>query len=132
VRRAQHLLRPGPDLRDAEVEHLHQLVGLAVDRRQEDVRRLEVAVHDAVRVRDGQRRRDGVDDAHDRRQRQRSFREPPLQVAALQVLHDEIRTLVGRDVEVEDLDDVGVAQLRHDLGFAAEARERLAVLGELG
>ena len=55
-----------------------------------------------------------------------------LQVAPLEVLHDEVGTRVGRDVEVEDLDDVGVAKLGHDLGFAAEARERLLVSLELG
>ena len=99
---------------------------------QEDVRRLEIAVHDAVRVRERQRGRHRVDDAGDRRPAaagrrcSRASRSRPCEV-----LHDEVGTRVGRDVEVEDLDDVGMAKLRHDLGFAAEARERVLVLRQL-
>ena len=116
-----------PDLGDPEVEHLDQFVGLAVDGGEEDVRGLEVAMHDAVRMRERKRRPHRVDDAGDGGQGQRSGLQARLQVAPFEVLHDEVRTRVGRDVEVEDLDDVGVAKLRHDLGLAAEARERLLV-----
>ena len=47
--------RRRPHLGDAEVQHLHELVGLAVDGGEEHVRGLEIAVHDAVRVGDRQR-----------------------------------------------------------------------------
>ena len=75
---------------------------------------------------------DRVDDAGDGRQRQRPGAQARLQVAPLEVLHDEVGPRVGRDVEVEDLDDVRMAQLRHDLRLAAEARERVLVSLKLG
>ena len=85
----QLALRAG--LRDAEVQHLDEGVVLAVDVDQEDVRWLEVAVHDAAVVGRAQRRRDLVDDRHHLGQRQPPLaREAQLKVAAVEVLHHEV------------------------------------------
>jgi hypothetical protein len=78
-------------------------------------------------MREGQCRRDAVDDARDGGQRQRAGLQPRLEIAALQVLHDEIGAFFGRDVEVEDLHDVRMAKLRHDLRLAAEPGEGVLV-----
>ena len=48
--------------------------------------------------------------------------QPRLQVLPLQVLHHHVGLAAGQLVEVHHVDDVGVAQLRHDLGLPAEAR----------
>ena len=50
-----------------------------------------------------------------------------LEVAALEVLHHEVGLVLVGDVEVDDLHDVWVPQLRHELGLAAEPRMCLGV-----
>ena len=90
---------------DAEVQHL----GLVAPR-QEDVGRLDVAVHDATRMRIGQR----IGDAP-HQQRGLGRARPPAalqrlaQVAPAQPLHGDVHA-VRRQAGVVDGDDVGVVQ----------------------
>ena len=56
--------------------------------------------------------------------------DPLRQQLPFQQLHHEVRDAAVRDVEVEHLDDVRVAQRRRDLRFLLEARERVAVAHE--
>jgi hypothetical protein len=113
-------------LRDAEVEHLDEVVVLPVSPQEEDVRWLEVAVHDTERVRGAQRRSRRLGDANGGVEGHRTHvREAGLEIDAVEILHDEVRQPLARGVEVEDLDDVGVPQRRHDLGLAAESRDGL-------
>ena len=85
-------------------------------------------MHDAERVRGPQCRRNSFDDANHSWQRQRAgVGQSRLQIDAFEVLHDEIRQTVERGVEVEDLDDVGVAQRGHDLRLATKPPERILV-----
>ena len=98
---------------------------LPLDRHQEDVVGLEIAVDDARGVGRGQPRRDLVDDADDRVERKRRLAHEPLrQALAREVLHDQVLGAVGRGVVVDDLDDVGVLQQRGDVRLAGELRQR--------
>ena len=107
---------PLEELGDAEVEELHPAV-----LRHHDVRRLEVAVDDEVRV--GVRH--GGEDVEEEPDAGLDVEGPALAPAvdrlALDVLEHEVR-LAGRgDAGVEELGDVGVFQPRQDRGLAAEA-----------
>lgn len=88
----------------------------------DEVGRLQVAVDDAVVVRDldgaAQRRRDP---AHLLERVGAGGRQLVLHAGPVEVLHDQVRLVVGADVEVEDADDVRVAQLRTSPGLAHEA-----------
>jgi hypothetical protein len=136
LRRAQHLGVLGLhrvralDLRDAEVEHLGPRRPLVL-RDQEDVGRLEIAVDDAFAVGRRQRRADLADDRRDLGERHRAAPQAIGQRLADQELEHQVRRAVGQLVPVVDLDDVGVAQARRDLGLAAEPGERLGV-GDVG
>ena len=57
--------------------------------------------------------------------------QPALQVLALEELHHQVGLARRRGAEVGDLHDVGVRQLREDLGLAVEPGERLPVGGQL-
>jgi hypothetical protein len=103
-------------LRDTEVEELHRAVG-----RDEDVRRLEVAVDDEVRVR-----------VLHCRQHLEHEREPLLggemllvavrvDAPALDVLEDEVRLAVVAHAGIEQPRDVQVREPRERGPFAAEA-----------
>ena len=50
---------------------------------------------------------------------------------ALEILVDDVRRAIGQHVVVLDLDDVGMVELRRDVGFALEPREDL-VAAEVG
>ena len=124
LRRAQHL-------GDAEVRD----DGTAVAR-EHDVRRLHVAVDDpeGVRVREGVR--DLGDDPRHLARREPlpvlgELDEPVPEGPTLEVLHRHEVAAV-HVVEVEDLDDVGVAEARDGLGLTAEALEEVGILGEAG
>ena len=112
---------------DAEVGDLH----LAL-RREQHVPRLDVAVHDAVAVREVE---SGGDLGADPRRVHR--REPalgPEEVAerlALDVLHDdEVRAVVL--AVVVDADDVGVVEHRRVLRLTAEPLDEARIARELG
>ncbi len=116
-------LRPG----QAEVRHLQPAVG-----GQQDVLRLDVAVHDAGRVRGGQ----AVEHAgHDVQRRRRgepaAFAEHLLERAPGHVFHGQVQKRpVG--ALVEDRDHVLVRQPRDRLGLADEPADELLVPGQLG
>ena len=100
-------------LADVGQPEVHQLVD-ALARRElvrDDVRRLEVAMDDAEAVRELQRGAERRDDAADVLDRQLSGRgQLVLQAAPVEQLHDQERMAVRPDVEVEDRDDVRMAQ----------------------
>ena len=111
--------------RDAEVHHLH-LAGA----RDHHVRGLDVAVHDAVRVRGLQRRRDLLGELDGLHRRGRAAgREERRERAPLDVLHhDVLRVAVGAGVE--DAHDVRVVQARRGLRLTAEPRDESGVAVE--
>ena len=124
-------LELGRRLRDAEVEDLEQAraVGALGD---EEVRRLDVAVNDAERVRLG--------DALARLQHR--DRRPPrhlravvaedlVEVVALQVLHHHERHAVGQRAHVHHARDVLAAQPDGGLRLAKEPRDRRLALGHV-
>lgn len=127
-------LVPREDLADAEVEHLHgdlSAAGLGVE---EDVRGLEITVHDPERVRGDQRARDADADL-DRVRLGAGARalEAILEGLAVEDRHDQERSAVLELGDVEDLDDVPVldAPARPSLAQDARARlGRLVVFGE--
>ena len=113
------------DARDAEVEHAR--LGAADH---EDVRRLDVAVHDTLAVRVGKRVGDA---AHDQRglhrRRLPAFLTQLAQVAALQQLHRDVGVVVA-DAGVEHRHDVRMAQAGSGARLVEEERvERGALLG---
>jgi hypothetical protein len=120
-------------LGDAEVEHLDLLDVDPADlgRAQEHVVRLEVAVDDAGAVGGGQGAGDLPGDGEHLGHRQRAAPDPLRQGFALEVLQHHVGRAVGQGVEVVDRDDVGVAQLRRDVGLTLEPGQRL-VAGDLG
>ena len=108
--------------RDAEVRHLH--VALGVD---EHVVRLDVAVDDAVAVREAKRREDlarVVD--RDGHRRGPAREDQLLQRAAVEVLHRDVVRALGL-AAVVDRDDVRVRQAGGVLRLAAEALDELLV-----
>jgi hypothetical protein len=116
-------LVPREDLADAEVEHLHgdlSAAGLGVE---EDVRGLEITVHDPERVRGDQRARDADADL-DRVRLGAGARalEAILEGLAVEDRHDQERSAVLELGDVEDLDDVPVldAPARPSLGLRLE------------
>ncbi len=119
--------------RDAEVRHLRR--ALLVD---EDVLRLDVAVHDPVVVRAAERAGD-----LDRVRHRLGHRQAPvaadavLQRLALDVLEDDVRrreavvSLALLLARVDDADDVLVVELGDRARLAAEALELIGVAGDL-
>ncbi len=118
-------------LRDAEVEHLGDLV--IVVRHQEDVVGLEIAVDDARLVRAAEGARDVRDHAHGVHVRQPAQLEEPVRerLAVEQLHRDEGdgRRLV--DAVIDDLHDVGAAQRGRGLRLPLEALEHLRLRADL-
>ena len=120
-------LRPRPvdELGDAEVEHLHEGRRALDPLHQEDVVRLQIAVDDAALV-GGVQRLAGLRQDRDphlgphRHAHHRGQRHP------LQVLHDEVGAR-GRGVQIEDADDVLVADEVHRPRLGVEALDQLRV-----
>ncbi len=108
-------------LRDAEIQQLRHAL-----RRDQDVVRLQVAMHDQVLVRvvDGR--------AHRAHQRDPLFgrQSPAVAVGvdrfAVDVLHDEVRRAVRRAPAIEQSRDVRVLQRRQDLPLHAQPALHLA------
>ena len=94
---------------------------------------LEVAVHDALRVRLAGGVAELQRDVERARQRQRAAgrREGALERQAVEVLHHDVHRAVGELPDEEDVDDVRVRQARRDLRLAVEARDERLVGGEL-
>ena len=109
---------------DAEVREV--CVALLVE---EDVRRLDVAVHDALAVRRGERGRDLLARGERLRRRQRPALERLPQAPAAQVAHHEVRAVRLSPVVVER-DDVRVLDPRHELRLGLEAADELRVVGQ--
>ncbi|GAA0923600.1 hypothetical protein GCM10009558_035640 [Virgisporangium aurantiacum] len=103
---------------DAEVDDL----GLPV-RRDHDVGRLHIAVHDAVLVRGTERRGHLRADAQHVGHRQRTVFEALGQRLAGEQLHHDVRNALAVVMltEVEDPGDVRVSQLRDRLGLGPDA-----------
>jgi hypothetical protein len=114
-------------LHEAEVEQLHD-VALAALRAEHDVRRLDVAVDEADRVRFGQRSARHRQDADDARGRLCSAdRDDALERRAVEELHRVLEDAVVRSAVVEDRDRVRVREARRQLHLSLEAEEaRLA------
>jgi hypothetical protein len=114
---------------DAEVEELHHALA-----RDEDVRGLEIAVDDALRVEARQRLEDVGGDAERLDRRHLSVLPLPelLHRLALEQLHDEERLVLLGDVVVLDGDAPGVVDPVGDVAFAEEAIADAGVARELG
>ena len=110
-------------LGDAEVDHLGNR--LAVVERDQDVRRLQVAVDDSllVGVLHGLTDRDGQ--LESLAERQPALVAKPGDGDALDQLHDEVGPAVVGGAGVEDLGDVGVVHQGQRLAFGPEAGEHL-------
>ena len=119
------------DLADAEVDEFHDLaVGFGDD---DDVRRLEIAMDDAARMRLAQAARHLPEEQEHFLPGERAeIAEPIGERLAVQVLHrDEVDLLVaGRVLDpavVEERDDVRMLQLREDARLEREALHELRV-----
>ena len=112
---------------DPEVGDLHLSL-----RREEHVARLDVAVHDAVAVREVEARGDlGRDPGRVHRREAALCPEDVAERLALDVLHDdEVRAVLL--AVVVDADDVGVVEPRRVLRLAAEPLDEAGVARELG
>jgi hypothetical protein len=118
-------------LGEPEVEELEEALSIVIDA-EEEVRRLEVAVHDAGLVRREQRsgrleqHLDGL-----------VLREPPLsreqvlQGLAVEHLHDEVRPTIGRPPMPVDVDDAPVSNGVDGLRLGQHPANEHLVTGEL-
>ena len=119
LERLRHLELAG-GARHTEVEHLDVRVVAATD--EHDVRRLQIAVHDVARMRDG----DGLGDAPsdlergDDRQRGRRL-EHRRQRLAIDELHDDVGRVVVEATEIERARDAIAADRGSDDRFLHEA-----------
>ena len=111
-------------LRETEVEHFHRAIVANLD-----VRRLEVAVHDALRVRGFERLRNLSRDRQRLVWRDRPGRDPIGEGWPLDHLEHERRYMIGR-LEAVDRRDVGMIQRREQIRFAGEARPPFGITGE--
>src|SRR5262249_17923057 len=113
-------------LRQAEVEHFYLVVG-----RERDIRRLEIAVDDALVVRGLQ----GVGNLPRDRQRiaegQTAAPEPPGERVAFDELEDK-QARLSNLLESMNRGDVRMVQRREHLRFASESREPFRIEGERG
>ena len=123
---------PGPEhLGDAEVQHLDEVVTTET-LAEEDVLRLEIAVHDSPAVGCSERRNHLGDDP------ERLVHVEPAnllqstgEVLAIKKLQDDVGLPVVGPVEVDGLDDVRVTELARDHSFLPEARHGLAGCGDV-
>ena len=117
------------DLGDAEIEDLRDLdrVAVVLGGDQEDVLRLEIAVHDAGPVGRRERRADLANDRERVLELQRSGAQPLRERLALEVLEQHARGAIRERQEVIDAHDVRMIELRRDLRLALEASEDLVV-----
>lgn len=114
------------DLRQAEVEHLGPTIA-----RDEDVRRLDVTVHDAPHVRGLERIGNLDGEIEDLRELERlPVPQPVAQGLAFEQLHGQQRLAIGV-IDLVDGADVRVVQRRGGARLALEALEREVVAREL-
>ena len=119
-------------LGDAEIDQLDE-VGAAIPVDEEDIVRLEVAVDDSPLVRRLQRPAALQEDGSRPPERERhSGLHERLQRPAVQELHHEVMAPAVGDVEIEDVDDVVVADDVHGLRFVEEALDDPLVRIEAG
>ena len=119
-------LASGDRLDQAEVEHLDEVVAQP-EPPDVDVRRLDVAVHQAARVRLLQRLAHLAQDVDHAARGHRAV--PPhqrLEVHPVEQLHHEVERLVVGDAEVVELDGVRRPQVRRGFGLAPEPHDRPA------
>lgn len=96
-----------------------------------EVRRLDVTMDDALRVRLGERF-GCLQNAIDReRERERPAGDDRPEVAALEEVHHDVRQPVRRLARVEDADDVLGSELHRDLRLADEALVDLSLLRQV-
>ena len=125
VRVSPSVAAAGPG--DPEVGDLHLARG-----GDEDVARLHVAVHDAVLVRERERRGDVGTDVGDLRRREQAVGPDHVaQGATVDVLHHDEGGAVLL-APVEDADDVGLVQAGRRLGLTPEPLDEHRVARELG
>ena len=114
------------ELGQAEVEDLD-----AVLRRDEDVRRLQVAMDDALLVGCAQPVRDLRAEVERAAQRQPSPRQQPVERRAVEELGNDVGE-AALDADVEDRDDVGVVEGGRGPGLLLEPAQAVGVVGHLG
>ena len=113
----------GDRARDAEIRHLDISVG-----HDEDVVRLDVAVHEIVRMRLCQCTGNLFCYVECLCHRQRAlFLDAFLQRTPRHILHDDVVTPFG-DTDIVDIDDVGMRNARGSLCLALEASDELRVV----
>jgi len=120
--RRQLLVELGRELGDPEVEDL----GVAFEG-DEDVVGLEVAMHDADRVRRGERREHLAHDLDQAAERHRARLRDRGERLALDVLHHDERPAVGQLRHVDDADDALVADQIDRAPLGEEPLEQLGV-----
>ena len=127
LRREDRRVLPGLILDDAEVQHL-QIVVLGSEPRDEQIRRLDVTVHQPVLVRFSERPARLAQEHDDPLGGLRS--EPGddlLQVETLEQLHDVVEAAAVVHAEIVELHGVRRAQAGRHLRFALEAPHQLLV-----
>ena len=108
-----------------EIQHLHEVVLLAVAA-EEDVRRLDVAVHQAAGLRLGERVADLAQDVDGPLGRNRAeAAEQRVGIEPVEQLHDVVEGPVVGIAEIEELHGVGRAEPGDHLGLALEPAHRL-------
>ncbi len=119
-------------LGEAEVEHLREVPEPSL-LAEEEVLRLHVAVDDPRLVRLFQCAADLDEDGQGAGDREGTFGADRLiEVLPLQELHDDVERAVLELTVEEDLGRVGVRQVAHRPGLAAEARDEILPVDQLG
>ena len=104
-------------LGDAEVEQLHVAVA-----RDENVRRLEVAMDDEIRVRAGHRVEHAEKETDALFRRQHVLRRVRVEALSVDVLEHEIRLPAAAHARVEQACDAGMREAREQRALATKAR----------
>ena len=125
--REQHLVVRAQELRDPEVEELRFTF-----RRNEDGRRLEIAVDDEVLVRVGDSRADLAEQLEPLANGELMRVAVPADRLAFHILEDEEREPVIGCPAVDQAREVGLGELRENLPFVSEAAQESQAVAPAG
>ena len=133
-RRADHRTARGvldaigdEQLYETKIEKLYDRPLLVGNPHEERVRRLQIAVHESLRVCGLESARDLIENIECLVKRHTTTLEPLVEGFADEMFHHEVAPLIGQRADGCDIDDVRMMERRQRARLALESRERMRV-----